>query len=67
MTDPDVTVTLTDSEFSLDELVAFAQRAHAIDGMPYNALVSVRPLTGTAPMQFELSASTSYRGKDGTE
>lgn len=61
MTDPDVTVTLTDSEFSLDELVEFVARARAIDGMPHNALVAVRTSGGPPTMQFELSSSTGYR------
>lgn len=67
MTDPDVTVTLTDSEFSLEELAAFVQRARAIDEMPYNALVAVRPIGASPSMRFELSASTGYRPKGGDE
>lgn len=67
MTDPDVTVTLTDSEFSLGELEAFIARIRAIDGMPQNALVGVRVIDGMPTMRFELTASTAYRGKDGDE
>ncbi|MCP3810795.1 hypothetical protein NLX62_00310 [Mycobacteriaceae bacterium Msp059] len=66
MTEPDVTVTLTDSEFSLNELEEFIARARAVDGMPQNALVSVRLIGGKVP-SFTLSASTAYRGKDVAE
>lgn len=68
MTDPEVTVALTDTEFTLTELEEFIERARSVDGIPNDALVSVKmpnasSVSSSGPVQFELSASTAYRGK----
>ena len=68
MTEPEATVWLTDTEFTLTELEEFIARARAVDGIAHDALVAVKMPNATAvsssgPVQFELSASSSYREK----
>lgn len=70
MTEPAAIVTLTDTEFSLDELEAFIARARQIPQMPHSGLVKIRVTnavvtTGAgAPLIFELSTSDEYRSKE---
>lgn len=68
MTEPAITVTLTDTEFTLGELQEFLDTARRVDGMDANALVAVKTpnassTTSSGPVEFELSASTAYREK----
>jgi hypothetical protein len=68
MTEPEITVTLTDSEFTLGELEEFIARARAVYGIATNALVTVTmpnasAISSQGTVQFELSASTAYRGE----
>ena len=66
---PEVTVTLTDTEFTIGELRDFIDQVTATDGMPANALVVIKTpnvtatTSGGGPVQFEVSASTAYRTK----
>lgn len=63
MTQPDTTVHITDSEFTLEELQEFIDTARAIDGIPHDGLVTVSHQFQNGPTVYTLSTSTEYRGK----
>lgn len=68
MTEPAITVTLTDTEFTVGELQEFLDTVRAVDGMPCDALISVKmpnvsAISSMGTVEYELSASTAYRGK----
>jgi hypothetical protein len=66
MAEPEITVTITDTEFSVGELREFLDTVTSIDGMSSNALIAVKldnvtSTTSNGPIQFTLAASTAYR------
>jgi hypothetical protein len=66
VTDPVVTVTLTDYEFSVGEVQAFLDDVRSRDGIAANALITIThdcPKQGYGRGQFTLSASSENRTK----
>lgn len=63
MTESQIAVSLTDTEFSLNELRQFIEKADGVDEMPYDALVAVTHVLGAGPTLYTLTASTAFRGK----
>lgn len=69
MTTPEITVTLTDTEFSITELQSFIDTCRTVDGLSGDALVVVKLTNAKVttsdgnPLTFEISASTAYRSK----
>ena len=63
-TEPEIAVTITDSEFTLGELQSFIDTAQAVDQMPANALVAITHQTGQGPTLYTVTASTAFRSKD---
>jgi len=70
MTEPAITVTITDSEFTVGELQEFLDTVRKVEGMRANALVAVRLENATTttsqggPLEFTLAASTAYGEKE---
>lgn len=64
MTDPEVSVTLTDTEFTRGEIQAFLDEIGGQDGMSANALIEVTHTIGAGPTLYTLKASTAFRSKD---
>ncbi|MGV0627179.1 hypothetical protein [Mycolicibacter minnesotensis] len=64
MTEPAISVTITDSEFTVGELQEFIQTVVGVDAMPSNALIAVTHELGGGPTRYTLTASTAYRGKE---
>lgn len=62
MTEAQIAVTLSDTEFSLNELEEFIKAARSVDGIPQNALVSITHTLASMPT-YVLTASTEYRSK----
>lgn len=63
MTDPEIAVTLTDTEFSLGELESFIATARGVDQIPGDALVAITHVIGQGPTLYTLTASSSFRSK----
>lgn len=64
--EPEISVSITDTEFTIDELQEFIQRVLSVDGMPPNPLVTVDHDHGS-PMGYTLRASTGYGLKPGSD
>ena len=60
MTEPEVSVTITDTEFSFRILQAFLARIQSIDGMPADPMISVTSDGSKNPF-WSLTASTAFR------
>lgn len=59
MTDPEISVSITDERFSIGEIQEFLDTARSIDGMRANAIVEVTVDTGV----FTLKTSTEWSNK----
>lgn len=67
MTEPEVTVTLTDYEFSRGEIQSFLDEIGSQDGIASNALISIShdcKIPGQGCGEYTLSASSANRLKD---
>jgi predicted sugar kinase len=63
VTDSAIAVSLTDTEFSLNELRQFIEKADSVDEMASDALVAVTHQSGAGPTVYTLTASTAFRAK----
>lgn len=63
MTQPEITVHITDTEFTIAELQEFLDTARGVEGIPNDGLVVVKRVGLENPPVYMLSASTEYRGK----
>lgn len=62
MTDPEITVHITDVEFTIAELQEFLDTARSVDGIPNDGLVTVTKNIEN-PITYTLRASTEFRSK----
>ena len=63
MTKPDTHVTLTDTEFTLQELEDFIYDARKVDGIDHYGLVAVSHEYDNNMCTYTLKSSTSFRAK----
>lgn len=69
MTEPEITVSIRATEFTVRELQEFLDTIRAVDGMPADALIAVKlenvtSTTSSGPIEFTLAASTAFGGKE---
>jgi hypothetical protein len=62
MSEPELAVSISDTEFTIGELQQFLDTARAVDGIPGNCLVAVTHSLDKPPV-YTLTASSAFRKK----